>query len=363
MAAKYKTVAENLNEKIRSGDFTPGDVLPSEHQLAKCYGVSRITVRRAIEVLEESGHVERQHGRGTFVRYRTADGALLYIGRTHDHFYRDFYAALQRQAQQRGRALASFSPEHEEDDLGNSDHLEQLLEDAGALICQSFCWPNVCRRIDADCAAVQVTGWQGDGRHAEGGRPSYIVSTDTFAAARTVTEHLLQLGHQRIAYFGPGRVDRDREQMLWKPRPDTVAHQGYATALREGGLEPPAGIGFPEEHQDDWHMASESAIRQFIEEDGWPTAFVCEGDFRASPLLRVAMEMNVKVPEDLSVVGLCNTPWSEMLAPQLTSMDLREKEMARMAAMLVEQPPPESPVLCKIAPRLIERGSTAPPRD
>jgi DNA-binding LacI/PurR family transcriptional regulator len=336
--------------------------LPSEQKLADRYGVSRITVRRAIEVLEEDGQVERQHGRGTFVRETIPKGTLLYVGRTHDHFYRGLYAALQRQAQQRGRALGAFSPEHEEESIDGSDHLRELLEEAGAVICQEFCWPEVDAVLSADRPVVQLTGWQGDGRSRPEGRPTYVVSTDTFAAAHLVTEHLLDLGHERIAYFGAGTPTGDTDEMLWEPRRNTNAHRGYELALREQDLGLPPGIGFPERHQRDWHMASEEAIRRFVEREGWPTAFVCEGDFRASPLLRMAMEMGVNVPDELSVVGMCNTPWSEMLAPQLTSVDLREEEMAHLASVLVDEAPPEETTVFRVEPLLIERGSTAPPR-
>lgn len=363
MAPKYKSVAENLYEKIRSGNLEPGEALPSEQKLADRYGVSRITVRRALEVLEDEGQVQRQHGRGTFVRSSPAAGSLLYVGRTHDHFYRDLYAALQRRAQQRGRSLASFSPEHEDERIEKSDHLQELVQEAGAIICQTSCWGAVEDIIPTDCPAVRVTGWQGDGRREHDDRPSYVVSTDTFTAARLVTGYLLDMGHRRIAYFGPGRPNGDADRMLWRPRPDVAAYRGYELALREAGAEAPRGIGFPEQHQDDWHMASEEAIRQYVGQEGWPTAFVCEGDFRASPLLRVAMEMDLKVPEELSVVGMCNTPWSEMLAPQLTSVSLQEQEMAHLATLLVEETAPGRTTVFRVEPRLIERGSAAPPRE
>lgn len=362
MAPKYRNVARQLFEKIRGGNFSPGDALPSEQKLADRYGVSRITVRRAIEVLEEEGQVERQHGRGTFVRETIQKGTLLYVGRTHDHFYRGLYAALQRRAQQHGRALGAFSPEHEEEAIETCDHLRELLEEAGGVICQEHCWPAVEAALSQECPVVRVTGWQGDGQSEHEGRPTYAVSTDIFAAARLVTDHLLESGHERIAYFGPGTPAGDTDEMLWKPRPTTTAHRGYELALRERGLEVPPGIGFPEQHQRDWHMASEEAIRQFVDREGWPTAFVCEGDFRASPLLRMAMEMGVNVPDELSVVGMCNTPWSEMLAPQLTSVDLREEEMAHLATVLVDEDPPKETTVFRVEPRLIERGSTAPPR-
>ncbi|WP_210317695.1 GntR family transcriptional regulator [Salinarimonas ramus] len=62
-----------LRQQIREGAFDGGVPLPSEHKLGGEFGVSRITVRRAMERLEQEGFVERHRGRGTFVR----DGAAI----------------------------------------------------------------------------------------------------------------------------------------------------------------------------------------------------------------------------------------------------------------------------------------------
>lgn len=63
----YYQVYHSLLERIRAGEFAPGDALPSERRLADQYGVSRITVISALDVLEQESLIERQHGRGTFV--------------------------------------------------------------------------------------------------------------------------------------------------------------------------------------------------------------------------------------------------------------------------------------------------------
>jgi GntR family transcriptional regulator len=55
-----------LRQKISEGAFDPGTPLPSEHQLAEQFGVSRVTVRRTLDSLELEGLVQRRHGVGTF---------------------------------------------------------------------------------------------------------------------------------------------------------------------------------------------------------------------------------------------------------------------------------------------------------
>ncbi|HET8823442.1 MAG TPA: GntR family transcriptional regulator [Thermoleophilaceae bacterium] len=63
----YYQLQELLKEQIESGGWKPGDRLPSEPQLARRYGVSRVVVRQALAILEDDGQIVRVQGRGTFV--------------------------------------------------------------------------------------------------------------------------------------------------------------------------------------------------------------------------------------------------------------------------------------------------------
>jgi len=61
-------ISEKLRESIVSGQYSPGEQLPSEHQLMDQFGVSRITVRRALSNLAQQGLVVSRHGKGVFVK-------------------------------------------------------------------------------------------------------------------------------------------------------------------------------------------------------------------------------------------------------------------------------------------------------
>lgn len=64
---KYKRIARELAERIESGDFQPGDQLPSQKAVSARYGVTQVTVSRAFGVLENAGMITRIQGKGTFV--------------------------------------------------------------------------------------------------------------------------------------------------------------------------------------------------------------------------------------------------------------------------------------------------------
>jgi GntR family transcriptional regulator len=66
-APLWAQIEASLRARISSGEFSPGERLPAERDLARELGVSRMTVRQALGVLAEAGLVERGVGRGTFV--------------------------------------------------------------------------------------------------------------------------------------------------------------------------------------------------------------------------------------------------------------------------------------------------------
>jgi len=68
--ALYQQLAADLRLKIKDGTLPPGSRIPSELELTRQYGVSRVTVRQALEILNEEGLIKRSQGKGTFVALR-----------------------------------------------------------------------------------------------------------------------------------------------------------------------------------------------------------------------------------------------------------------------------------------------------
>ncbi len=68
MAIRYQNVADDIRRLITSGAFAAGSKLPVEGELAAKYRVGLMTLRRALDVLQDEGLVEKHHGRGNYVR-------------------------------------------------------------------------------------------------------------------------------------------------------------------------------------------------------------------------------------------------------------------------------------------------------
>lgn len=63
----YVQIADDLAARVRDGTYPVGSRLPSEAELAETYGVAKMTVRRALDVLREQGLIKTLHGRGSVV--------------------------------------------------------------------------------------------------------------------------------------------------------------------------------------------------------------------------------------------------------------------------------------------------------
>jgi GntR family transcriptional regulator len=96
----YIQIADGLVGQIETGELSPGDQLPSERELSENLGVNRMTLRRALRVLEAQGLVERKHGVGTFI-------AAPKIDRQMDAVFR-FTTGVQRRGYTPGARIISL---------------------------------------------------------------------------------------------------------------------------------------------------------------------------------------------------------------------------------------------------------------
>lgn len=74
---RYHQLKEILRERIRQGEWKPGDLIPSERELSETYGISRMTARQAVTDLVNDGVFYREQGKGTFVSQNRITQQLL----------------------------------------------------------------------------------------------------------------------------------------------------------------------------------------------------------------------------------------------------------------------------------------------
>lgn len=110
MELRYLDLKNDICKQIYLGTYGDGDHIPSERQLALDYNVSRITVRKALELMEEEQLIRREVGNGTILQYRnwgnpTALDILTLVAPSKNPFFAKFIAYFQQIAWERGALL------------------------------------------------------------------------------------------------------------------------------------------------------------------------------------------------------------------------------------------------------------------
>lgn len=148
------------------------------------------------------------------------------------------------------------------------------------------------------------------------------IGSTNWAGGRSATEHLLELGHRRIAWIGgPAGSAAARERF-----------HGYRAALDSAGLEPDRALV-----RSDWFSVETGLThaRELLTLAAPPTAVVAGDDEIAVGVLTAAREVGVPVPARLSVVGFDDTPQAMWSTPRLTSVHQPLRGMGRMAVETV----------------------------
>ncbi|SHE53351.1 LacI family DNA-binding transcriptional regulator [Streptoalloteichus hindustanus] len=174
------------------------------------------------------------------------------------------------------------------------------------------------------------------------------VNDDGEAGSEVAVDHLVSLGHKRIAHLDGGSGSQA-----------ALRRRGYDRAMRRHGLDP---VVVRSEYTD---VAGARAVRELLadSEDDLPTALVAANDYNAVGALAALAEAGLRVPEDVSLVGYDNTSLAGLRHLSLTTVDQPRSEMGRLAGeALLQRVRGEraEPVRHLLHPSLVVRGTTAP---
>jgi len=197
----------------------------------------------------------------------------------------------------------------------------------------------------SDCAGDVPLVAVGCGTHA----PLTSVAVDNADGAALATRYLLELGHETVHHIAGPRS--------WLDAYERIA--GWRLALQEEQAPEPAILA------GDWSAASGYEIGHQIAGEQGVTAVLCANDHMALGLLRALSEHGRRVPDDISVVGFDDVPESAYFLPPLTTVRQNFGELGRRAlGALVDMIHGRDPAgsLEPVAPRLVIRSSTGPPR-
>ena len=297
--------------------------------------LSAETRRRVLAAVERLEYQPSAVARGLRLR-RTRTLGMLVPDITNP-FFPPIIRGAEEAARERGYELVLCNADDDAEREKASLRVLRERQADGLLIATS-------RMADATLASVLVNRGS---RVAE----DPAVEVNNARAAAEIVAHLVHLGHKRIAHIaGPLSTTTGAERAA-----------GYRDALRAHGL--PIDATLMAEAAAYSEDAGHAAARRLLA--AAPTAIFAANDLLALGALRAAREAGLRVPSDLSLVGINDIPMVGLLDPPLTTARVPQREMgavaARMLIGLVErQPVADRHVL--LDTELVVRGSTAAPR-
>ncbi|HLH71903.1 MAG TPA: GntR family transcriptional regulator [Chloroflexota bacterium] len=324
----YVQLKNIVQRQIMSGELPPGVSLQSEPALGRTYGVSRITVRQALDELEAEGLIRREPGRGTFVATATSKRGLVMgllfggmsertFGHRNDTSFGDLVGGAAAAASQRG-ALVHPIPLSDDDRLEVALATPTVTQLNGLLVrlARDFT-EDVLQALDATGLPYVVIK-----RFLPPGRASCVYSDDT-SGAEAATTHLLGLGHRRIALLlGPPEVG------VWDER-----RLGYEHAHRKANtpVDPSliASVGYPMDE------ASVEVTRDMLSWPDPPTAIFAGNDYMAIGVYRAIRELGREPGRDVPVVGYGGTLFATTMYPALTTVSSSGHDFGRVSAELL----------------------------
>ncbi|WP_439129786.1 LacI family DNA-binding transcriptional regulator [Polaribacter sp.] len=147
------------------------------------------------------------------------------------------------------------------------------------------------------------------------------VTIDDFNGAYYATKHLIEQGCKRIAHFS-----NDKRLEIFKNR-----YLGYKQAIIDNGLE------FDESLVIETHskvLAGRESTKKLLNLPNPPDAIFSSSDFSALGAIQEIKSQGLKIPEDISVIGFSNEPFTRFMELSITSVDQSPLEMGRKAALV-----------------------------
>lgn len=318
---QYQEIARELREQIVRGDFGANGRLPSERALVTRFQVQRNTIRQALSLLEQEGHIATEGKRGSFIREVdprvTRSVFLMNIHGGSSPMLTQLTDGFGDVSGRAGYSVRRFNTHPPEGAaLDPVPEVGKIGKDTAGVVL----WPqnptnsDALARLNAHVPLVLV-----DRRVL--GVSVDCVRFDDVAGGRMVTEHLLEQGHRRIAFLTDD-VFAETVQHRW---------HGYALALEAAGVpvDPRLSLFYLGIHEPFFSLAMRALLA--LGKDA-PTAVICSNDLVAFVLLRFLRDEGVRVPDDMAVTGYGNAMPDYGEAMALTSVNQPFDELGRRAA-------------------------------
>jgi DNA-binding LacI/PurR family transcriptional regulator len=308
------------------------DERPTIAQIAQIAGVSMATVSKVVNgradvarptreriehIIEEHGFVSSHAARAIPKANGKAKAGQvdLILPRLDDEYFLPILEGAAQILREAGvRLVLTSSSDHSEEEVHAIDATPDPSMDGLLVVLPS----------ESVIEQLERSGFPFVLIHNQGGLLSAAPSVriTSWEGGFVATQHLITLGHQRIAYIGKTTPARDAIERI----------AGYRAALEAANLPLDPQLQCAGNFNEvDGYRAAKSLFA--LPEP--PTAIFAGNDRQAAGVYRALRELDIFVPADVSVVGFDNLPFTELLSPPLTTVHAPRLELGRTAAMML----------------------------
>ncbi|HMH12989.1 MAG TPA: GntR family transcriptional regulator [Edaphobacter sp.] len=338
---KYKLIFDALRNGILSGEYKNGARLPSEGELERRFGASRMTVVKAVRQLQQMGMVVRRVGSGTFVSSPGDRGSRLFGLLIPDLGQTEIFEPI-------CQGMAKFTQTNKHSLLwGNAVSDNEKKEQSAEHLCHQYIAQGVSgvffapleytpikdqvnQRIVSALDKAKIPVVLLDRCFAAyPHRSRYdLVGIENRRTAFQATEHLVKVGGKRIAFFAQRFSASSVDARI----------AGYREALFAYGMLRVADLVFAGDPADVSFLKS-------ILDDHKPDAFLCANDRTAASFMQSLASLGRRIPEDIRIMGIDDVKYASLLTTPLTTQHQPCLEIGAtaMSTMLQRLEHPELP--------------------
>lgn len=320
----YRQLKKIIKTQIETNQKKPGDSIPSEKELCELYGISQITARKAIFELVNEGMLFRVPGKGTFIvepkpgaksplKTKTENIGFIISQEHHPVFSNSFYSLVFNGAEEESRSQGYNLFYQTVDENSMSDLMSfKLIKEKkvdGLLLVGEMNHDFILKLREKEIPLVLVDHWiQGIDLDA--------IVTDNVNSAFEAVNYLIDLGHRTIGF-----VSASFQYETFNER-----FKGYKLALQKHNLEYNENflqINVP------W--SGYGVMDKILARKVFPTAIFACNDLIAIRIMTAIQDRNLKIPDDISVIGFDDIDLSSQIYPALTTLRVHKEEMGSLA--------------------------------
>jgi len=366
---RYEEIFIHLTQYFKDNKYLFNQQIPTEHSLMDMFNVSRTTIRRALQLLEDNQIISRTQGCGSFyiadanlekaqiIPSITAKVQKGFIGLVNyfslDYIYTEIVRGIEDVLSENGYSLVLGNSNQDESKqievvkrMVNQGVKGLILEPSRNLLIDEN---NLISSIlDESGLPVVTTHWAIKDKNVS------TVTIDDEYAGYIAGQYLLKKGHRKIATVYKIDVQAGHDRFI-----------GLKRIMTEKGLSIPnhwIKIFTEEDEQQNQNQGYSLTKDLLLKEEGdRPTAIFFMNDRLAVGGYKAIREMGLKIPDDISVIGFDNHESASVVHPGLTTFSHPKYRLGKWAARtvidMVESESSILPMKIVFEPKMVERGS------